>query len=232
VSTWNAVRVASYFNAIIDDDLEGLDLGSRFNVAPTALLNTVIADHDTRRIVTCRWGLIPRWAKNPSGASKMINARAENLFERPSYRPLLSEHRCIVPIDGFYEWGSDKRPRYVYNTDSSPLELAGLWTTWRDPDGHALRTCTLLTTEAVGELAQVHHRMPVALDPGDRDSWLIPAPLDPLELARVVEHAGTRARQCWTVHEVSRAVNTVRADGPSLIQSVSPEPTQGQLFDG
>jgi len=231
VSTWNAARVASYFNAIIGEDLGGMELGPRFNVAPTARLYAVIADHDTRRVVTCRWGLVPRWAKDTSGASKMINARSENLFERPSYRPLLSGHRCIVPIDGFYEWGPDRRPRYVHDATSLPLELAGLWTTWRDPDGHELRTCTVLTAEAVGALAAVHHRMPVALDPGDREAWLAHAPLDPLELASFVEHAGSRVQQYWALHEVSRAVNKVGIDDPSLIQAVSAETTQGQLFD-
>jgi len=232
VSTWNAGRVASYFSAVLDDEPEGFDPGPRFNVAPTSLLNAVIAYHHMRRVITCRWGLVPRWAKDTSGASKMINARSENLFERPSYRPLLTGNRCIVPIDGFYEWGPDRRPRYVHDIDSSPLEIAGLWTTWRDPDGQELRTCTMLTAEAVGALAHLHHRMPVALDPHDRDAWLAPAPLDPLELASIVEHAATRAQRCWALHEVSRAVNKVGVDGPSLIEPVSAEPTQGQLFDG
>lgn len=232
VSTWSAAQVASYFSATLNESLNDVDLGLRFNVAPTSPLYTVVAHHDAWQVNICHWGLVPRWAKNPANASKMINARSETLFERPSYRPLLSRHRCIVPVDGFYEWGPDRGPRYIYDAHATPLEFAGLWTTWRDADGHELNTCTVLTVQAAGAFAGVHHRMPVALDPEDRQFWLTPAPLDPVNLGDVLERAEARAQQRWALHEVSRAVNKVSVNGPQLIHPLGDGPAQGQLFDG
>ena len=232
VTTWSAPRLAAYFGALWSPGPEddGLDR-PRFNVAPTSSLYAV---HDTpeggRRLVPLHWGLVPRWATDTSGASKMINARAESLFERPSYRPLMTRNRCIVPVDGFYEWGPDRQPRYIHDEAGTPLEVAGLWTAWQSPEGASLRSCTLLTTEAVDDLREVHHRMPVALDPDDRDTWLDLEPRHPDEVSRLVEQARRRASARWRWHEVSRAVNSVRSDEASLIEPLPGEPEQGQLF--
>lgn len=233
MTTWNAVRLAQYFDATLEPDLAEVIREPRFNVAPTSMLWTVIARDDGRRLVMpSRWGLIPRWAKDASGASKLINARSESLFDRPTYRPLLARHRCVVPVDGFYEWGPDKRPRFIHDPGGDPVELAGLWTTWRAPDGDSVRTCTVLTTQAEGSLADVHHRMPVALDPADRDIWLVPEPMHPDEIGTVVERARDRSLARWRWHEVSREVNKVSVDHPGLIETLAAEPVQDQLFNG
>lgn len=233
VTTWSAPRLADYFGAVIDDEAHLMGDTSHFNVAPTSLLWTVIdRGSDAHRLVPSRWGLVPRWAKDTSGASKLINARSEGLHERPTYRPLLARHRCVVPVTGFYEWGPDRNPRYVYDGGELPLELAGLWTTWRSPDGLEVRSCTVLTAESEGPLAEFHHRMPVALDPADRQAWLDPEPLHPDEIATVVDRARHRSLQRWTWHQVSRAVNKVGVDHPGLIEALPPEPSQGQLFNG
>ena len=232
VTTWSAARLASYFGAVPSDevDLDAQDT-ARYNVAPTSWLFAIRDDLDgVRRLDRLRWGLIPRWARDTSGASKMINARAENLGDRPSYRPLLARHRCVVPIDGFYEWGPEHRPRYVHGRVAQPLEIAGLWTTWRDPQGRDVRSCTLLTAEAFDALTPVHHRMPVALSRQDRDAWLAHEPLHPDEITEIVERGRREAATTWQWHEVSRAVNKVGIDGPELIEPVAPEPQQTQLF--
>jgi putative SOS response-associated peptidase YedK len=235
VTVWSATRLAAYFDATIsyDDGTFGPPDRPRYNVAPTHALWTLIMDRDEHRLlVPCRWGLIPSWAKDVSGASKLINARSESLFDRPTYRPLLARHRCVVPVDGFYEWGPGKRPQFIHDPSDTPVELAGLWTTWRSPEGDRVRTCTVLTTEATGPLAEVHHRMPVALDPVDTQAWLHPEPLHPDEIGAVVERARHRATQRWRWHEVSRAVNKVGEDHAGLIALPTPESAQGQLFSG
>lgn len=233
VTTWSAPRLAEYFGAVIEDDSQVMVDLPRFNVAPTSHLWTVIDDGSNRcRMMPSRWGLVPRWAKDTSGASKLINARSESLDERPTYRPLLARHRCVVPVNGFYEWGPDRNPRYIHDSSDLPLEFAGLWTTWRSPDGVDVRSCTVLTTESDGELAEIHHRMPVALDPLDRQAWLVPEPLHPDEIATVLDRARRRSLQRWRWHEVSRAVNKVGVDHAGLIEELPPEPSQGQLFNG
>jgi putative SOS response-associated peptidase YedK len=231
VTIWSAPRLAEYFAADSDPSWSTVIDTPRFNVAPTSLLWTVVSEvEDHRRLVPARWGLIPRWAKDTSGASQLINARAEGLFERPTFRPLVARHRCLVPVGGFYEWGPDRKPRYLHDGEDLPLELAGLWTTWRSGEGLEVRSCTVLTTESTAALAQLHHRMPVALDPDDRERWLEPEPLHPDEIASVVARARTRSSARWQWHEVSKAVNKVGVDHSGLIEPVAPAPTQGQLF--
>lgn len=217
--------MASYFEARPVDELElGRELEehdrARYNVAPTSWLFAIRDDADgVRRLDLLRWGLIPHWARDASGASKMINARAESLSERSSYRPLLTRHRCIVPIDGFYEWGHERRPRYVHGDAGHPLEIAALWTTWRDPERRPLRSVTLLTAEAFDALATVHHRMPVALSPDDRDLWLAHEALHPDEITDLVQRSRRHAADHWQWHTVSRAVNKVGVDAPELIEA-------------
>jgi len=233
VTTWSAPRLASYFSALLTPEVVDTDELARYNVAPTSMLYVVRDDAEGRRwLDRCLWGLVPRWARDPSGASKLINARAESLFERPTFRPLMARHRCLVPIDGFYEWGPDRRPHYIHPADDIPLAVAGLWTTWHDPSGRLLRSCTLLTTDAIPELAPVHHRMPVAVTPDDRDTWLTPEPLHPDEVATIVERSRQWATGHWTWHEVSRDVNRAGVDRPALLEPLPAEPAQGQLFDG
>ena len=205
-----------------------------WNVAPASDILVVTASPDgARQLRALRWGLVPRWAKDPSGANKMINLRAETVREKKGWRSTLARKRCIIPIDGFYEWqdqgkGQRKQPFYITSRDFSPLALAGLWATWRDPaagkdeqgdgkgkgdDGDELWTCTILTTAANHLMESVHHRMPVILAPEDWDTWLDPNNTDTDELAKLLVPAPEEMLTLWPV---DMAVGNVRNNRPEL----------------
>jgi putative SOS response-associated peptidase YedK len=191
-----------------------------WNVAPASDILVVTASEDgARQLRELRWGLVPRWAKDPSGANRMINLRAETVREKKGWKSTLARRRCIVPIDGFYEWqdqgkGQRKQPFYITSRDFTPLALAGLWATWRDPDsGEELFTCTILTTSANDLMEPVHHRMPVILAHEDWDTWLDPENTDTEELAKLLVPAPEEMLTLWPVDP---AVGNVRNTRPEL----------------
>jgi putative SOS response-associated peptidase YedK len=191
-----------------------------WNVAPATDILVVTASEDgARQLRELRWGLVPRWAKDPSGANRMINLRAETVREKKGWKSTLARKRCIIPIDGFYEWqdqgkGQRKQPFYITSRDFSPLALAGLWATWRDPEsGEELFTCTILTTSANDLMESVHHRMPVILAPEDWDAWLDPNNTDTDELAKLLVPAPEEMLTLWPVDP---AVGNVRNNRPEL----------------
>jgi putative SOS response-associated peptidase YedK len=191
-----------------------------WNVAPASDILVVTASEDgARQLRELRWGLVPRWAKDPSGANRMINLRAETVREKKGWKSTLARKRCIIPIDGFYEWqdqgkGQRKQPFYITSRDFSPLALAGLWATWRDPEsGEELFTCTILTTSANELMESVHHRMPVILAPEDWDAWLDPNNTDTDELAKLLVPAPEEMLTLWPVDP---AVGNVRNNRPEL----------------
>ena len=150
------------------------------NVAPTSQIY-VLAQQASQKIVdVMTWGLVPSWSKDKTRSSSMINARCETLAEKPSFKNLLSKYRCVIPIQGFYEWqvlpSESKKPvkqaHYISRSDGQVMTLAGLWTTWKDSDGALLQTCTIITVEATNKLADIHHRMPVILERENVDLWL------------------------------------------------------------
>jgi putative SOS response-associated peptidase YedK len=149
-------------------------LAERYNVAPTQTVLAVREASDGREATLLKWGLVPRWAKDPTIGNRLINARAETVTEKPSFREAFARRRCLVPMEGFYEWarrGDRKRPFYFHMRDGEPFAVAGLWEVW-EGDGDPLGTCTLLTTKANELLAGYHDRMPVILRPEDYDLWL------------------------------------------------------------
>jgi putative SOS response-associated peptidase YedK len=191
-----------------------------WNVAPASDILVVTASEDgARQLRELRWGLVPRWAKDPSGANRMINLRAETVREKKGWKSTLARKRCIIPIDGFYEWqdqgkGQRKQPFYITSRDFGPLALAGLWATWRDPEsGEELFTCTILTTSANELMESVHHRMPVILAPEDWDAWLDPNNTDTDELAKLLVPAPEEMLTLWPVDP---AVGNVRNNRPEL----------------
>jgi putative SOS response-associated peptidase YedK len=191
-----------------------------WNVAPASDILVVTASPEgARQLRELKWGLVPRWAKDPSGANRMINLRAETVREKKGWKSTLARRRCIVPIDGFYEWqdqgkGQRKQPFYITSRDFSPLALAGLWATWRDPDsGEELFTCTILTTSANDLMEPVHHRMPVILAHEDWDTWLDPENTDTEELAKLLVPAPEEMLTLWPVDP---AVGNVRNNRPEL----------------
>jgi putative SOS response-associated peptidase YedK len=202
--------------------------GEQFNVAPTDEVAAVVEHHGERVVDAFRWGLVPFYAKSRKDAARLINARSETVETAPAFRTSFARHRCIVPADAFYEWRRERNPATgrtvrsepfaVRRSDGELLGLAGLWSSWRDPDTAArLYTCTILTTDPNELVARIHDRMPVVLDPTDWDAWLAegtpaeqlrallrPAPAEPLD-----------------AYAVSPAVNNVRNEGPELLAPLS-----------
>ena len=205
--------IARAFNAAIPS---ALNTEARYNIAPQQNVLTVMRD-ETTHLDLLRWGLIPSWAKEESIGSKMINARAETLAEKPSFKRLLHSKRCLLVADGFYEWKKEqvgKTPMYITLRDKEPFAFAGLWDTWRDADGQQIRTCTIITTEPNELVASIHNRMPVILPPKAREEWLDPSLHDdrillPLLAPYPVEEMSARP--------VSRLVNNPRYEGAELI---------------
>lgn len=230
--------------------------GPNFNVAPTTTVSTVVRRHaepdddPTRRVRSMRWGLIPPWVKTTAAGAPdtkgplLINARAETLTTSPAFRGSAKSKRCLIPMDGWYEWRPSategkktKTPFYMHAADDELLFMAGLWSTWR-PKGASeatgnsrgadagdearapLMSCTIITTESVGPLAQIHDRMPLTISTPDWDRWLDPdAPID----EGLLRGHGDLDR--IVTREVSRLVNSISNNGPELIEPAQPEAT-------
>ncbi|GAA1654626.1 DUF159 family protein [Mycolicibacterium murale] len=227
----------------------GAKSGPNFNVAPTQTITTVVKRHSepddqsTRRVRSMRWGLIPPWAKTAEDGSPdnkgplLINARAEKVTDSPAFRNSAKSKRCLVPMDGWYEWRPNgepgkktpKTPFYMYGDDGELLFMAGLWSTWRPKgapkDSPPLVSCTIITTDAAGPLAEIHDRMPLSISAPDWDRWLDPdAPVD----EGLLRGHGDLDR--IAIREVSTLVNNIRNNGPELIEPAQPQPEQGVLL--
>ncbi|MGV0642941.1 SOS response-associated peptidase [Mycolicibacterium sp. XJ879] len=218
--------------------------GPNYNVAPTTTISAVVKRHTdpedeaTRRLRSMRWGLVPPWAKTSDDGGPdtkgplLINARADKVTTSPAFRASAKSKRCLVPMDGWYEWRGEKgakTPFYMYGADGEPLFMAGLWSTWRPKDAPKdaapLLSCTIITTDAAGPLADIHDRMPLSISKNDWDRWLNPdAPID----EGLLRGHGDLDR--IEVREVSRLVNNVRNNGPELIEPAEPEPEQATLL--
>ena len=202
--------------------------GDRFNVAPTDEVAAVVEHHGERTIDAFRWGLVPFFAKTAKDGARLINARAETVESSPAFRSAFARHRCIIPADAFYEWRRERdpatgrtlrsQPFAIRRSDGDPLALAGLWSSWRDPDTAArLYTCSILTTDPNQLVAPLHDRMPVVLDVADWDAWLDEA-TPPGELRSLLRPAPPEAMDAYAV---SPAVNNVRNEGPELLARLS-----------
>jgi putative SOS response-associated peptidase YedK len=191
----------------------------RFNIAPMQDVPVVrMAPSGDRELAFVRWGLVPRWAKDPSIGSKMINARSETLAEKPSFRTALKRHRCLIPADGFYEWkvtaAGGKQPIHIGMKDQSLFAFAGLTERWLSPEGEVLDTCTIITTQANALLATMHDRMPVIVAPAQYGRWLDVA------VADVGDLFAPYPADAMTYYPVSTRVNSVRHDDATLIEPV------------
>ncbi len=190
-----------------------------WNVAPTQAALVVRRHPETgeRRLGALRWGLVPHFTKDLKACKRPINARAETMASTGMFRGALATRRCLVPADAFYEWTSGpegKQPFAIARADTAPLAFAGLWESWRAADGDVLRTFTIATTTASADMAQLHDRMPVILEPADWPVWMGEQDGDYGALLRPAP-AGTV--RLWPV---SRAVNNVRNNGPDLLDRV------------
>ena len=212
----NAAALVEHFGGELP-----FDVPLRYNIAPTQPVATVriSPDDGCRRWQMVRWGLIPSWAKEESIGNRMINARAETLTEKPSFRSAWRRRRCLIPADGYYEWqktGKSKQPFYIRLRDDSPFAMAGLWESWMNPaTGAPVESCTVITTDANELTRPIHDRMPVILHAADYDRWLDPQlpNLDPLrELLRPFDSLAMRA------DPVSTLVNNPRNDDPRCVE--------------
>lgn len=188
----------------------------RYNIAPTQFVAAIRDDDQkNRELVMLRWGLVPFWAKDPAIGNRMINARAETVAEKPSYRAAFKHRRCVVLADGFYEWhrqGDVKIPHFISLANGEPFALAALWENWKDKESdESLQTTTLITTAANDFMQPLHHRMPVILQSATADEWLSGS--DDF-LATAAERSP--ALRAWPV---SRRVNNARNQGEDLIDA-------------
>ncbi len=196
-----------------------------WNVAPTQAARIVREEAPGGELVrildAAKWGLVPHWAKDEKIGSRMINARSETITEKPSFRGPAKYSRCVVPVEGYYEWQSvegrrTKTPYFLHAADGAPLMLAGLTSLWRDE----LLTFTIATRAAEGNLAAIHDREPVMLRPKDVGLWLNPGLQDPAEVAELLR----RPRPEVAFHEVSTLVNTPRNNSPQLVEPAGTPP--------
>ncbi len=195
-------------------------LEPRYNIAPTQPV-LAITNTGERAAGFLQWGLIPSWAKDPAIGNRMINARAETLAEKPSFRNALRRRRCLIPADGFYEWRPEpgnrlKTPMYIRLRSGRPFAFAGLWEIWQPPDGGELRSCTIITTEPNALLEPIHNRMPVILDPGGYERWLDPTEQPPEHLSGLLKPYPAEE---MTAHAVTRRVNNPKVDDKACIES-------------
>jgi putative SOS response-associated peptidase YedK len=197
----------------------------RYNIAPTQFVAAVREAGGPRELAMLYWGLVPSWAKEKAIGARMINARAETLVEKPSFRTAFRRRRCLVLADGYYEWqraGAVKQPHFIAFEDGAPFGMAGLWERWRDPaTGEPLESCCIVTTAPAPAVAHVHDRMPAIIPPDAYAEWLDPGNDATDRLARLLGPCpapGLRARP------VSRRVNDARNQGADLVEQVSIQP--------
>jgi len=199
--------------------------GPDHNLAPSRQLPLVWDSGSDRTLGLARWGLVPSWAPDASFGERTFNARAETVAVKPSFRAAVKRRRCLVPVDGYYEWaaGTPKQPWFIHGSDARPLALAGLWETWDDPASphdQPVRSCTVITVPASDDVAAVHHRMPAVLAPDAWATWLDPGieERDLIEPMLLPAPAGTLAR-----HPVDRRVGNARIKGADLVDPVTPD---------
>ncbi|NTV00269.1 MAG: SOS response-associated peptidase [Methanoregulaceae archaeon] len=199
----------------------------RFNIAPSQPVPVVTTGDDGERALSeMIWGLVPHWARDPSAVGHAINARAETLEERPSFRDPFLRHRCLVPANGFYEWkkeGKRREPYYIHRKDDKIFAIAGLYDIWRGADGAEFRSFVIVTTEPNAVVSRYPDRMPAILRPDDEKRWLSPGRLAP-ETAR--EILSPYPAEFLEAYRVSTRVNDPATEGSDLIRRM-PDSTLG-----
>ena len=205
-------------------------LPASWNIAPTNQIYIVRNDaNNVRELSTASWGMIGPWLKDEAEArasqSRAINARSESIHEKPTFRDSFKNRRCLIPADGYYEWATalgkykPKQPFYISSDEGKPLAMAGIWNTWRAPSGEFIQSASVITREAVGQLATIHSRMPVMMPRENWDEWLDVAEHSTHELIDLMKHPYPDAH----LHPVpvSDSVNKVANNGPDLAIPIS-----------
>jgi len=199
------------------------NLGARYNIAPTQDVPIIRRDESgAREFASIRWGLVPAWAKEIGGSAPLINARAETIAEKPSFRDAFQRKRCLVPSDGFYEWKTENGEKQAYRIalpDNEPFVFAGIWEQWRSAQGEMLESCAIVTTDSSAQITEIHHRMPVILSPATYEEWLATP-----SSALLAPYAGK-----LKAYPIGNAVNKVSNDDRMLWEKVAPKKTPSQL---
>ena len=200
---------------------ECMDFEPRYNIPPGTEIAVIRQSPEGQRVLhALRWGLIPHWAKDPGIGSKLNNARGESVQEKPSFRDAFKRRRCLIPADGFFEWkteGKAKQPYFFSHRSGKPLAMAGLWESWKAPDGTIIRTACIITTAANALMAPVHDRMPVLIGPDDWQAWLSESSDAVITLVRPCAEADLQA---WPV---DRRVSRTTENDQGLIAPLSIE---------
>ncbi len=208
---------------ILDVGTVSFEVIPNYNVAPTQKIITVIKHNNENKLEKLHWGLVPFWAKDISIGSRMINARAETVSQKPSFRNAFRKRRCLIPADGFYEWKGEKgnkQPYYVSIPSGEPFSFAGLWETWTDKETgeeSVYKSCTIITTAASESIREIHHRMPVILDPKFHEKWLNAEIQDPKALQVIINDGIIHDMKYYPV---SKLVNSVKNNDPNCIKPV------------
>lgn len=196
------------------------DLPFRYNIAPTQTVPVVRSLDGARSLAQLRWGLIPSWAKDAKIAYRLINARADSVESKPSFRSAFRKRRCLILADGFYEWKKDgkaKQPYFIHLKSKEPFAFAGLWEHWQPEEGEAVESCTIVTTEANEFMKSLHERMPVILEPNDEELWINP---DEADLAKLQKALKPYPDDALTAYAISDYVNNPRHQGEECSKEV------------
>ena len=210
----------------------GEDWNPRYNIAPTQPVPVIRQNpkEPVREIALMKWGLIPSWSKNASGAASLINARSETASTKPAFRDALKLRRCLIPADGFYEWmrtGKSKQPYCFEVHDKELFAFAGLWDRWRDASGSWVKTFSILTTTPNAVTSAVHDRMPVILDPDSYDLWLDPGMKNVDAASELLKPFEAERMRCYPV---STRINHVANDDDECSRPVELAEPQKRLF--
>ena len=209
------------------DDWQIDDYLPSYNIAPTQYSTVMIQTNGSNVAKSMRWGLIPSWSKNDSFSSKMINARLETVSNKPSFKNLIYQKRCIVPSDGYYEWkknGTHKTAYFINRKDNGLLLFAGLWELWSSPSG-PVYSYTIITTKAQQDIAHIHNRMPVILDESKVDRWI-----NIKNKSFKIQEAISQTEKSLNHYQVSNFVNLTSNNSKKCI-TPSKGPVNLNLFD-
>ncbi|MBM4762014.1 SOS response-associated peptidase [Bacillus sp. B15-48] len=205
----------------IESFLLEADYAPNYNVAPSQSVPAVINNGNINKMGFLKWGLIPPWAKETKIGYKMINARAETLIEKPSFRHAYRKKRCLIPADSFYEWkrneNQTKTPMRIKLKSDELFAMAGLWEQWQSPDGESIFSCTVITTTANELIKDVHHRMPVILNREDEKVWLNPSITEPNRLQSLLKPFNSALME---IYEVSSLINSPKNNSIELIRKI------------
>lgn len=217
---FTAVNVKEFYEKYeLSDRLPSLQ--ASYNIAPSHEIPAIVGTNEGNRLLMLRWGLIPSWSKDDSFAFKMINARAETIDQKPSFKNLLTRRRCLIPADGFFEWKKEEKSKTPYRfilENEKPFAFAGLWDSWKNEKGETLYTFTIVTTSPNKMIEEVHDRMPVILNDQGEKIWLDPNTEDKKVLKELLIPYPS---ELMDKYQVSSYVNSSRNPGPKAIERVS-----------